>query len=159
MDRRIWRGVGVLLLVVLAAGALAITPATAGKFLTKKRAMKLFYTKAAADALFIDGAEGDGRYIQDTIFYREGAPLTISNGSEDYVEVDCPAGTKAVGGGGYATGTYMFIEASYPSDGTDNDLTGTTAWTVWAYNDSGGDADLYPYVICVRADTVDKNFP
>jgi len=49
MDRRIWRGAGVLLLVVLAAGALAITPATAGKFLTKKRARQLFYTKAQVD--------------------------------------------------------------------------------------------------------------
>jgi len=43
--------------VVLAAGALAITPATAGKFLTKKRALKLFYTKAGADAQFVDPAE------------------------------------------------------------------------------------------------------
>jgi len=159
MDRRVWRGVGILVAAMLAAGAFAISPASAGKFLTKKRALKLFYTKAAADAKFVDGAEGDGRYIQDTIFYRESAPLSLGIGGESYVEADCPAGTKAVGGGGYTQASDMFITASYPTDGADTDVAGTTAWTIWVINDSGGSANIWAYVVCLRADTVDKNFP
>lgn len=54
MDRRTWRGVWVLVVAMLTAGTLAIAPATAGKFLTKKRALKLFYAKAAADSRFVN---------------------------------------------------------------------------------------------------------
>lgn len=42
---RVGRGVAVLVVAMLGAGAFAISPATAGKFLTKKRALKLFYAK------------------------------------------------------------------------------------------------------------------
>lgn len=49
-----FRGIGVLAVTALAAGALAVAPATgATKFLTKKKAKKLFHTKAVADARFV----------------------------------------------------------------------------------------------------------
>ena len=51
------RGVAVLVVGFLAAGAFAIGPAGAAKFLTKKKALKLFYTKAASDARFINVGE------------------------------------------------------------------------------------------------------
>ena len=54
------RGVAVLLLALLAAGVVASSPATAGKFLTKKRALKLFYPKSEADARFINVGEKAG---------------------------------------------------------------------------------------------------
>jgi hypothetical protein len=57
---RVGRGVAVLVVAMLGAGAFAITPATAGKFLTKKRALKLFYAKSDADARFINVGEKAG---------------------------------------------------------------------------------------------------
>ena len=55
--RSVARGIAVLIVGFLAAGAFAIGPATAGKFLTKKKALKLFYTKGAADERFINVGE------------------------------------------------------------------------------------------------------
>jgi hypothetical protein len=57
---RVGRGVAVLVVAMLGAGAFASSPATAGKFLTKKRALKLFYAKSAADARFINVGEKAG---------------------------------------------------------------------------------------------------
>lgn len=53
----ITRAVGLLAAVMLAAGALAISPASAVKSFSKKKAVKLFYTKASADARFINVGE------------------------------------------------------------------------------------------------------
>ena len=57
------RGVILLTLGMLAAGALSISPATAGKLLKKKKAMKLFYPRAEADAQFLSPAEGDAQFL------------------------------------------------------------------------------------------------
>ena len=51
------RGVFLLTIGMLAAATLSIAPATAGKFLTKKRALRLFYPRAEADARFIEVGE------------------------------------------------------------------------------------------------------
>jgi len=51
------RGVAILTVGLLAAGAFSLSPASAAKFLTKKKAMKLFYTKKVADARFINAGE------------------------------------------------------------------------------------------------------
>ncbi len=53
----IGRGIALLAVATLAAGTLVISPATAGKFLTKKKATKLFYTKGGADTRFINVGE------------------------------------------------------------------------------------------------------
>lgn len=62
--RSMRRGALVLAVTMLAAGAFAAAPAfSAGKGLTKKRALKLFYTKAQSEARFLDQAEGDARFL------------------------------------------------------------------------------------------------
>lgn len=64
---RAWaRGVVLLAIGMLAAGALSLSPATAGKFLTKKKANKLFLTPAEGDSMFITPAEGDASYLPAT---------------------------------------------------------------------------------------------
>ena len=61
------RGLAVLAIAALVAGAFAMAPATAAKKgLTKKRAMKLFYTKGGADARFINVGEMATSYEQAT---------------------------------------------------------------------------------------------
>lgn len=63
--RSMRRGALVLAVTMLAAGAFAGAPAlSAGKGLTKKRALKLFFTKAQSEARFLDQAEGDARSEQ-----------------------------------------------------------------------------------------------
>ena len=52
-----WRAIAVLAVAMLAAGALSGGSAVAGKFLTKKKALKLFYTKPASDARFVNVGE------------------------------------------------------------------------------------------------------
>jgi hypothetical protein len=73
------RGVAVLAAAMLVGGIFAISPATAAKFLTKKKAQKLFYSKAAADARFINlgekASDADLLDGQDS-----GAFLTSSSG-------------------------------------------------------------------------------
>ncbi len=64
----IGRAAAVLLVAVMAAAALT-GPATAARFLTKKRALKLFYTKAQVDAqlpMIVFGS-GDGGSIPDSL--------------------------------------------------------------------------------------------
>lgn len=51
------RGVAVLTIGLLVAGAFAMTPAAARKSFNKKKALKLFYTKAETDAGFINVGE------------------------------------------------------------------------------------------------------
>ncbi|MGH2677347.1 MAG: hypothetical protein ACRDHB_03160, partial [Actinomycetota bacterium] len=60
----VWRGAAVLAVGIVTSGAFAMTPAlSAGKPLTKARALKLFYTKAQADEKFLDQSEGDARFL------------------------------------------------------------------------------------------------
>ena len=158
-SRRSWvRGAIVLGLSGTMMAAALMSPALAVRLATTKyvkavvnKAIGAFRTEA--EARFLDVAEGDGRYVENGTFVVRGAPLTIPAGSENFAEADCPAGTTVVGGGGYSTATYMFLEASYPSDGTNTDTDGAKAWTVWAFNDSGGPSgQLFPYAICMKTD-------
>jgi hypothetical protein len=57
---RAGRRIAVLLVALLGTGALIASPASAGKFLTKKKAMKLFYSKSVADARFVNVGERAG---------------------------------------------------------------------------------------------------
>jgi hypothetical protein len=60
------RGVVLLTIGMLAAATLSIAPATAGKFLTKKKALKLFYPRAEANAQFLTPTEGDAQFLTPT---------------------------------------------------------------------------------------------
>jgi hypothetical protein len=73
----LWRGAAVLAVGALAVGALAITPATAGKFLTKKKASNRYLGNTSEVTTTVSVAPNDGAQIQ----------------------VLCPPGQQAVGGG------------------------------------------------------------
>jgi hypothetical protein len=152
----LWRAVAVLALAGIVGGIMAAGPATAAKFLTKKKAFKLFYKKADADARFLNVGEG----IESKVIYRKGplGTLAAPNGTSDYFEADCPAGAKAVGGGVYTENDDVYVETSYPSSGNDSDTTGFTAWTTWVINYSGSESDITPYAVCLNAANVDANF-
>jgi hypothetical protein len=72
---KVARGIGVLAAAALVAGV-AIGPAGAGKFLTKKKAAKLFYTRGEADARFITQGQADSRYLTqgqaDSLYLTQG---------------------------------------------------------------------------------------
>ena len=51
------RGVAVLVIGLVAAGAFAMSPAIARKSFSKKKALNLFYSKAGADARFVNVGE------------------------------------------------------------------------------------------------------
>jgi hypothetical protein len=76
------RGMALLTLAGLVAGALSVGPATAAKrFLTKKKALKLFYTKGGADQRFLNVGEVSTSYKQETsliLNFVEGDVLTHS---------------------------------------------------------------------------------
>lgn len=100
------RGVAVLAVAALAAGALAITPGSAASFLTKAKAKKIFYTKKNADAKFLELAETDPRYLQQTkVVVVED---TVSPTSNQITDALCPAGHEALGGG------YQFATQNVP---------------------------------------------
>jgi hypothetical protein len=75
--RPLWRGVAVLVAGAVAVGALAVTPALAGKFLTKKRGDKLFL----------------GNTTEATV------TQTVPTGTGATITVNCPPGQQATDGG------------------------------------------------------------
>ena len=216
------RSIAVLAVAGVVGGVLAAGPASAGKFLTKKAALKLFFLRAEAEArfldaaegnnmfldqaegdaryldaaegnsMFLDQAEGDARYLDaaegnamflspaegnsmfldpaegdarflnpgealgGTVYYRRSAQVTISNGVENFAIAACPSGHEAVGGGGYVSNANMLIVNSYPSNAAG--LTGFTAWTTYARNNSGQDGTLRAYVVCVNASATDADY-
>lgn len=88
----LWRGVAVLIAGAMLLGVFAITPATAARFLTKKKALKLFYTKAQANQMFLG----------DTVTVVESVAILADTGNADpgtTESVSCPAGYEATGGG------------------------------------------------------------
>jgi hypothetical protein len=97
----LWRGVAVLAAGSLAVGALAITPATAGKFLTKKKATN--------------------RYLGNTSEVTSTATVAAQDGA--VLQMLCPPGQQAVGGGADSPaflssgspGQAMFILESDPT--------------------------------------------
>ncbi|MGH2686668.1 MAG: hypothetical protein ACRDJP_14480, partial [Actinomycetota bacterium] len=79
---KVARGIGVLAAAALVAGV-AIGPAGAGKFLTKKKAAKLFYTRGEADSRFLTPGQGDSRYL--TPSQADASYLTQSQGDSRYL--------------------------------------------------------------------------
>lgn len=138
---------GTMMAVALLSPALAVRLATTSYVKAKIKAYK-----GEAEARFLDVAEGDGRYIENGVSTLERGPITMPDSSEAFIEVICPAGTRAIGGGGWGSNTGMLMEASYPSDGTGTDTTGTAAWTTWMVNLSGTTGSLFGYAICAKTD-------
>ncbi len=146
------RAIAVFALAGVVGGVLAAGPAGAGKFLTKKKALKLFYTKGDADARFLNVGEA----IPGTVYYRRGAQVAVANATETSASVACPTGTEPVGGGGWTSNVNMPLTSSAPSDAAGQ--TGFTGWTAWARNESGSPGTLRAYVVCVNASAIDANY-
>ena len=158
-----WRAIAVLALAGILGGMLAAGPAVAGKFLTKKKALKLFYTKGQAEARFLDVAEGDARFLNSgealsgTVFYRRSASIPVNNGTATWGTAECPAGTEAVGGGAWTSNPFDTpITGSAPAGPT----TGTVfnAWTAFVRNNSGSPQTFRVYVICVDASAINADY-
>ncbi len=83
------RGVAVLIVALLALSAIGFVPATAGKFLPRKKAFRLFYKKSAANALF--AAQGDLLWAQvsssGVLDSSDGATSATRGAQGDYVVV------------------------------------------------------------------------
>ena len=150
----LWRAAAVLALAGIVGGILAAGPAGAAKFLTKRKAHKLFLTPAEGNAAYLNVGEG----IESTVFYRRGPTSEIPAGSDDFVEANCPVGTKAVGGGAFTEAAGMSFQTSIPSDGTTGALLGFTAWTTWVDNPHASGYEVTPYVVCVKAAATDADF-
>jgi hypothetical protein len=142
--------VAVLTVAALGAGIFAVSPATAGKFLTKKRALKLFYTK---DALY-KKTESDARFLHDVVVVVESD--SVANNVSDRHQVPCPPGTEAIGGGVSPNFTSdMFVTMSSPtiggqpvsavSDGTHQAADG---WEAAIKNEHGTQQPYKVGVIC-----------
>ena len=151
----LWRAVAVLALAGMVGGLLAAGPAIgAKKPLTKKKAHKLFLTPAEGDAAYLNVGEG----LESKVIYQRGATVELATGSDEPFQATCPAGARAIGGGFYAENDGMFASSSFPSDPSDAELLGFTAWTTWVQNDSMDPGDVTPYAVCLPAATVDANF-
>lgn len=68
-------------------------------------------------------------------------PRTIPAGQRASIQLDCPAGKKAVGGG-YA-GQGLLLEGHGPAS--------PTAWVISLYNDKGADLTAFAQAVCVIA--------
>ena len=104
---RSWtRGVGVLAIGMLAAGALAVSPATAGKFLTKKRADKRYINvkETAFDSKKLDGKDSSEFLLADNqayAFVDRSVPTLVANRTQGFTAVSRPY-----------TGTYCLTPAA-----------------------------------------------
>jgi hypothetical protein len=76
--------------------------------------------------------------------YRVSPPLSVSgNGLAASTQVDCPAGKKALGGGGGSMSAYTKLVTSAPSDAG-------TGWVVTYGNDGPSERTVYAWVICAN---------
>lgn len=74
------------------------------------------------------------------------------------MEVSCPPGYFASGGGAAGEVNGVQVTQSYPSDGTNNFKVGHTAWTVAVTNKSSTTRNFRAYVTCIPAGNVGSNF-
>jgi hypothetical protein len=68
-------------------------------------------------------------------------PRTIPAGQRASIQLDCPAGKKAVGGG--YSGQGLLLEGHGPAS--------PTAWLISLYNDKGADLTAFAQAVCVIA--------
>ena len=144
------RGVAVLTVAALGAGIFAVAPATAGKFLTKKRALKLFYTKSK----LYTKTESDDRFLHNVVLFVESD--SVLDNTSDRHQVSCPPGSEAVAGGVSPNFTSdMFVTMSSPtvggqpisavSDGTHQAADG---WEAAIKNEHGSQQPYKVGVLC-----------
>jgi hypothetical protein len=136
------RGMAVLALGAVIGGVFALSPASAAKFLTKKKATKLFLSR--------------------TVAYVQSPPVTVAPTAFASATAVCPTGFVVVGGGSSTdySGDDAELEASYPSStatvpsemaGQTVQALGTNAWTVSVENQTGADAlNFKALAVCVK---------
>jgi hypothetical protein len=112
--RGLWRGVAVLAVAMLAIGAFVAGPASAGRFLTKRKALKLFYTKSQADAKFLTQGQANNAFLGQLVTVVNKQSVTGGTAYTDF-SVDCPAGFTATGGGVAPTDDDIKIVRSSPA--------------------------------------------
>jgi Collagen triple helix repeat (20 copies) len=78
--------------------------------------------------------------------YRVSQGLFFPGAGTASTQVDCPAGKKALGGGGSSTSNAMKLVESAPTDPPTNPGTG---WVV-TYQNTAGQATVYAWVICAK---------
>ena len=154
------RALAVLVAGGVAFAALAAAPAAAGKFITKKRAMRLFLTKGEASK-FITKQDAS-KFIAEPVQYVRSDPATIQPSGPDahvFKGVLCPPGTIAIGGGGVSSAINMAMEQSFPWGG---DLAGQTAgnagWGVRYDNDTQTAQTIRAYAMCLDSEAA-AGFP
>jgi hypothetical protein len=72
-------------------------------------------------------------------------------------EASCAAGQHALGGGAESDGVDagdQAVNSSFPTDGSGDGSAGTTAWTAYVDNTSGGALGFTVFVVCAPAGTV-----
>jgi hypothetical protein len=72
-------------------------------------------------------------------------------------EASCAAGQHALGGGVESDGVGagdQAVNSSFPTDGSGDGSAGTTAWTAYVDNTSGGALGFTVFVVCAPAGTV-----
>ena len=92
------------------------------------------------------------------IVIRRSETTTVEVGSFRGLQVSCPPGYFASGGGAAGEVNGVQVVQSYPSDGTSSFNAGHTAWTVNVTNASSAPRDARAYVTCIRADNLGSNF-
>lgn len=83
---------------------------------------------------------------------------SVGAGNNQAIEVKCPAGQFAVGGGMAGVVNGVSVLHSYPSDGTGSFAAGHSAWTVSVNNASGITRTYRAYVACVKAAKLNSNY-
>jgi hypothetical protein len=92
------------------------------------------------------------------VVLRRSAVQSVPVGFSANVEVKCPAGHFAMGGGATGTVQGVAIVHSYPSDGTGTFDAGHRAWTTQVDNTSSIARDWRAYVTCVPAGSKGSNY-
>ncbi|MGH2652913.1 MAG: hypothetical protein ACRDHV_00995 [Actinomycetota bacterium] len=92
-----------------------------------------------------------------TIHYRRSDPVPITQDEYALTIVNCPRGTRVVGGGLVGTVNGVELVSMHPSNGTFSGA-GFTAMAFNALNISNTDQTYRAYAICVKSTTQNANF-
>jgi len=98
------------------------------------------------------GAPGSNAFGE--LDYRESAPVTVPTGQQRFVEVQCPAGEHATGGGIFSSSgePLASLNSSFPV-GPSGEF-GSTGWAGYANNETGFPEEAIALVVCAKAGTV-----
>lgn len=98
------------------------------------------------------GAPGSNAFGE--LDYRKSAPVTVPTGQQKYLEVQCPAGEHATGGGIFSSSgePLASLNSSFPVDSSGE--FGSTGWAGYANNETGFTEEAIAFVVCAKAGTV-----